>query len=139
MELRRATFDDRYLLLNWREQDERADWWRGRDVTPQGHNQWLLDRLDNPAVDLWVIEDNQRQVGQVRSDSNGEISISIDEHQRRKGYAREALTEATRRTLAKHGRVKACVDATNRPAVELFEACGYKRHDVFFFRHGPES
>lgn len=139
MRLRHADYDDMDLLFRWRQQDEEGDWWQGDRVTKEKHRGWLMPRLFPvfPAlVDLWIVEMPHRgPVGQVRCDSNGEISISIDKDHRRRGYALRALKLATELAFKKHGRVKACVDASNLPALELFEKAGYVRKDVVFFRY----
>lgn len=133
MRLRPATWEDRGKLLSWREQDEANDWWKGEPVTKRQHNQWLWERLNNPAVRLWVCEVDGQDVGQVRIDSNGEISFSIDAGFRGQGYGSQMVAHAV--MGCGWPRLKANVDLDNQASIRTLEHAGFRmRPDVGFMR-----
>lgn len=136
MRIRPAHASDAELLFEWRQADEKNDWWKGDPVDWNKHLDWLLPRLLSPLVDLWVVEVEGVPVGQARLDSNGELAFSVDAAFRGRGYGAELVRKATRAAAAAGwGRVKACVDLSNEASVRTLRAAGYAmRPDVGFMR-----
>ena len=135
MRLRPAYYTDEKLLFEWRKQDEENDWWHGDGVTEDGHERWLHQRLTSPSVQLFVAEVDSLLVGQLRVDSNGEISYSVDKNHRNHGYGKEMVTLGTRMAASLHGRVKANVDKSNEAGIRTLLSAGFVlRDDVAFYR-----
>ena len=135
MKLREVYFQDEETLFKWRKQDEQASWWQGDSVTEDSHGRWFHQRLVSPSVHIWISEVDNIPVGQVRVDSNGEISFSVDEAQRGQGYGTEMVKFASAATSHLHGRLKANVDVANEPGLKTLLSAGYSlRKDVVFLR-----
>lgn len=138
--LRPATLADSQLLYEWRVRDEAdADWWKGTPVTAAAHQRWMAVRVDNPALRLWIAEDNNEPVGMVRLDSNGELTVDVVPERRGEGLGTRMIVAAC--ALAKdmgHTRVKASIDNVNESSMRAFEKAGFEYHaDVFFFVWRP--
>jgi RimJ/RimL family protein N-acetyltransferase len=136
LRIRPAMALDADLLFEWRQADERNDWWQGKPVEWEKHLDWLVPRLLSPVVDLWVGEVDGVPVGQARLDSNGELAFSVDKDFRGRGYGTELVKKATLAAKsAGWGRVKACVDSDNEASTRTLMNAGYAvRPDVRFMR-----
>ncbi len=123
------------LLYHWRIEGESAGWYEGPHTTAEEHRVWLQDRLNNPCVQIWIVEVDGVPVGVVRLDSNDELSVEIAPEHRGKGYGVEAIQLACAQAK---GRVKACVDESNDAARRAFVKAGFvKRPDVLFYLWRP--
>lgn len=135
MNLRRATWADAAYLLRLRNEGEQASWYEGTQTTCPEHEAWLAARLNNPAVRIWVIREGDIPVGVIRLDSNDEISVQIEDQFRGCGYGVAAIQAACQHAT---GRVKACVDHSNKEAAAAFEKAGFvRRPDVDFYLWKP--
>ena len=131
--LRAATYADGDLLYRWRVEDERAaDWYEGSPVAEDAHRAWFRRRIHDPLVQLWVACDGDTPVGQVRVDSNGEVSYSVTRDFQRLGYATAMLQQT--KAATDHDRLKASVDRGNEAGVRTLLAAGFDhRPDVDFY------
>ena len=120
------------MFYEWRKQDESDDWWQGDSVTRIGHHEWFAARVANPLVQLYVAEIGGEAVGQVRVDSNGEISFSVDVERRGEGNASQMLRLAAGQS--QWHRLKASVDATNEGGIKALQNAGFTTKDVVFLR-----
>ena len=69
MKLRKATFDDWKLLLNWRnDPSTRKNSFTEDKVTPLTHKLWFNDSLINPRRNISILEENEIPVGTIRAD-----------------------------------------------------------------------
>ena len=99
-------------------------------VEEQAHLRWLADTLADPRRHLFVIEDVDGPVGQLRLDVHGrsaEVSIAVAEAARGRGVARAALhaADATGRELGLT-ELRAFVRQSNEPSIRLFDRAGYR-------------
>lgn len=135
MNLRPATMNDADRLYRWRVHDQQQVW--GEHVTVGGYGQWLEDRIANPLVRLWIAEHDGVAVGQLRIDSNGELSFSIDPAFRGHGHGEEmvrlAVADANPATFGGH--LKANAHLSNLASVRVLDAAGFMlTPGVGFFR-----
>lgn len=133
MELAPARWRDSKLLFEWRQADEaEAEWFEGKPVTWAQHHRWYKGRYNNPLVEMWVAWHEKGPVGQVRVDSNGEISYSVDAVWRGKGLGPQMVEKAIQ--LSQHPRIKASVDHANEAGIRTLLKVGFEyRPDVDFF------
>lgn len=69
MKLRKATFDDWELLLNWRNDDNtRKNFHNTLEVDENIHKNWLRSVLLNTERPLFIVIENDCPVGMVRAD-----------------------------------------------------------------------
>ncbi|NFE60766.1 GNAT family N-acetyltransferase [Clostridium botulinum] len=77
-----------------------------KQFIPYGeHCKWYENSLKNPNRIMYLIKVDKTTVGQVRIDKEknvGELSFSIDEDNRGKGYASELLKLIIRKALVKN-------------------------------------
>lgn len=119
--LRAADMRDAPLLLSWRKQAERADFWQGVPVSATGHLAWLRARVANPLVKLLIWQENGEPAGMVRIDSNGELAFHADDDK----VALRMLKAAQRFAPEYGGRLKANVDEGDKHTWRLLEQAGF--------------
>ena len=131
--LRRATREDRDLLLAWRNDPvTRAASFNSDEVTPDEHDEWLVRKLADRDCALLVAEDEGEPVGQVRFDRRGataEVDIAVAPARRGRGLGTELLRLAAptaRRALGVE-RVTARVKHDNAASLRAFEKAGFER------------
>ena len=139
LRFRLANVNDEELLFHWRKDDEDNSWWQGEGVTRSGHSTWLdMMLVPHPLTKLYVVETARNPIGQVRIDSNGEISFSVDKRWRGQGYGAQMVKEATLRNCYNGGRIKANADRSNEAGIKTMLKADFKiREDVVFLRY-PE-
>jgi RimJ/RimL family protein N-acetyltransferase len=96
MQLRKATFNDWKILLDWRnDPTTRKNSFETGEVSEQTHKLWFNDSLLNPNRSIYILEDNSIPVGSIRSDihwnNQSVLSWSIAPDQRGKGYGTKIL------------------------------------------------
>jgi RimJ/RimL family protein N-acetyltransferase len=152
--LRAATRNDWATLLEWRNNEPNADAFAGpKTVAVADHLQWLDRVLADPAVQLFIAEDEQATaIGYIRLDGDGaagvdvyqaEISISVDPRFRGRGHATRMIKLIFARLAAAAGayRLTAKVLPTNAASLRLFSELGFAiaRHsdrEVIFMVEG---
>jgi RimJ/RimL family protein N-acetyltransferase len=131
--LRRATPDDSALLLDW---VNRPDSLAGKLLTTgpidrDRHEAWFAARLADPDTFLWVIESDQKPVGQLRLMHKAdayELDIYVTSSQRSIGVARRALAAGIRalsRERPGGQLVRARVKVGNISSQRLFQRAGF--------------
>jgi RimJ/RimL family protein N-acetyltransferase len=130
--LRKAGPADSGLLLDW---VNRPDSLAGKLLTTgpiarERHDAWLAARLADPETFLWIIESDQKPVGQLRLMKTAgayEVDIYVVSGQRHAGVAREALVDGVRLLSQERGAqtVRARVKADNASSQRLFERSGF--------------
>jgi RimJ/RimL family protein N-acetyltransferase len=96
MQLRKATFNDWKILLDWRnDPTTRKNSFETGEVSEQTHKLWFNDSLLNPNRSIYILENNSIPVGSIRSDihwnNQSVLSWSIAPDQRGKGYGTKIL------------------------------------------------
>jgi UDP-2,4-diacetamido-2,4,6-trideoxy-beta-L-altropyranose hydrolase len=131
--LRAATHIDAPLLLAWRNDPDAIRFSvTGRGVTPAEHGDWLAVRLADPHTRLWVAEEDNEAVGQVRvelSDDTGTVSIGIAPAHRGRGIG-SAVLDALLVEMERDPRVnrlRAVAHPRNTASVRAFERVGFSR------------
>lgn len=123
---------DAELLWRWANDPEtRQNAFSKAPIAYGDHMAWLDGRLRSEATSIWIFDDGDSSVGQVRFDVSGdvaEIDISVDPSRRGRGYGTAMLIEAIRRLRGERGstvRPRALVLDYNLPSMKLFKACGF--------------
>ena len=132
-EIRKATFDDAELLLNWRNDEvTRMQAFTQDIIKPDDHRQWLERTLGDPKKVLQIILNEQSEpIGQVRFDISGtvaEITIALGPEYRNRGYGTLALIESSTRFMEHHPevrRIRARIKETNEVSIKVFKRAGY--------------
>jgi RimJ/RimL family protein N-acetyltransferase len=96
MKLRKATFNDWKILLDWRNDSlTRENSFNQDEVSEQTHKLWFSDSLLNPYREIYILTDDIIPVGSIRSDNiltnQYILSWSIAPDQRGKGYGTKIL------------------------------------------------
>jgi RimJ/RimL family protein N-acetyltransferase len=96
MKLRKATFNDWKILLDWRNDSlTRKNSFNQDEVSERTHKLWFNDSLLNPYMEIYILEDDIIPVGSIRSNNiltnQYILSWSIAPDQRGKGYGTKIL------------------------------------------------
>jgi RimJ/RimL family protein N-acetyltransferase len=96
MKLRKATFNDWKILLDWRNDSlTRENSFNQDEISEQTHKLWFNDSLLNPYREIYILTDDIIPVGSIRSDNiltnQYILSWSIAPDQRGKGYGTKIL------------------------------------------------
>lgn len=129
MKLRKATFDDWKLLLDWRNDPiTRKNSFTQEETLEQTHKLWFNDSLSNPYREIYILEDNLTPVGSLRSDHflNNEcvLSWSIAPAQRGKGYGTKILELFLQN---KTGKFIAEIKPENKASIRMVEKNGFEQ------------
>ncbi|MHB8488750.1 MAG: GNAT family N-acetyltransferase [Candidatus Dormibacteria bacterium] len=133
--LRAAHDDDASLIRTWRNDPDAVRFSTGaRPVSEAEHARWFVAALADPRTRLWVAEENDVPVGQVRVDLDGDVgvvSIAVAASARGRGVGRAmlrlALAEIERQRLVTT--VRALTHPDNLASVSAFEQVGFRRRD----------
>ncbi len=130
--LRPATLADAERLRNWR--NEASTLQASSDSTPvstEDHERWLVARLGERDTGLWIAEEFNKPVGQVRLEvleGEATVSVSVSEAARGRGLgvaviaALQEMASAEPRYLP----LFAVVKSNNSVSRRLFERCGFE-------------
>ena len=130
---RRAVQSDVEFLYNLRcEPEVRAASWNSLIIECDRHVVWFDELMDDPNRELYILEDGETQVGQVRYDTKdggiAEVNVSISNQHYGKGYASEGLFESARTYFANNPAVKtifAHIKPDNKGSLKAFNKAGY--------------
>lgn len=138
MSLRRVTYEDRMLLLEWANDKEvRKNSFQTHQIGMEEHCRWLERKLADEQCDMFLLCRDDVPVGQIRLDYTGEqavISYSIAKDYRGKGYGGILLQLAedeVRRTRRDIHEMYAEVKEENLASRRKFEQAGYDKKLVF--------
>jgi RimJ/RimL family protein N-acetyltransferase len=129
--VRRVSAADAALLWEWRNDDlVRQNSFSTAPIPWDDHQRWLAARLASPATVIYIIEDGQGPVAQVRYErraDEADVGISVAASARGRGYGRAALTETLEDACAALGvrRIVALVKEDNVPSRRAFEGAGF--------------
>lgn len=132
MQLRLAEFSDWEFLLRLRNDEAvRAASFNNVKVVAEEHKKWLRSKLANSQVRLWIVEDGDVAVGQVRADREGGeaiLSIALNAKARGRGLGTEAIRVASQLVAGQLSvmKVRAKIKRDNLQSMYAFEAAGYK-------------
>jgi RimJ/RimL family protein N-acetyltransferase len=135
--VRRVSRADAARLWEWRNDEVvRENSFSTAAIPGEDHERWLAARLASPGTAIYIVEDADGPVAQVRYEREGDddatVSISVAAEARGRGYGRAALTETLPAACADLGvrRVIALVKTDNVPSQRAFEAAGFVRDGV---------
>lgn len=132
MELRKVTMDDAGLILDWRnDETTRKNSFSSGQIDLKDHLKWLEKKLSDPECHMYILEDENRPVGNIRLDilddgDVAEISYMVSPDQRGHGYGKKILLMAD--DIVKPLGVKVLtglVKEENIASRKCFEAAGY--------------
>jgi RimJ/RimL family protein N-acetyltransferase len=129
MRLRKATFNDWKILLDWRNDPiTRENSFKTEEVSEQIHKLWFNDSLLNPNRSIYILEDNFTSVGSIRSDlhwnNQSVLSWSIAPDQRGKGYGTKILEIYLQN---KKGKFIAEIKPRNIASIKMVEKNGFTK------------
>ncbi|QHT68826.1 GNAT family N-acetyltransferase [Rhodocytophaga rosea] len=140
IDFRKATRDDLHLYYEWvNDKDVRANALNPEPIAWENHYQWYQNKLADSNTFLFVFEQDNIPVGQVRIDCRegfGYIDYSVDRNFRGKGYGKSMLGLVIN-YLQKDGRekvlyLKAVVKTQNIASVTVFK-------NLHFLQYGIEN
>ena len=128
-EIRRATEADAELLVSWHAEPEVARYWDGETFTRDE----ILERLEEPGVDSWIIEAGGKPVGHLQSwwepgegTTRGGLDMFLVPGARRKGLGPDAARALTQALLgAGWAEVTADPYLWNETAVRAWARAGF--------------
>jgi UDP-2,4-diacetamido-2,4,6-trideoxy-beta-L-altropyranose hydrolase len=130
--VRRVTSSDATLLHAWRNDPVvRENSFSTDPIAWEDHQRWLAGRLASPSTAMFVLEDADGPVAQVRyerrADREAEVGITVAAEARGRGYGRAALVETLPAACAALGvdRVIALIKIENEPSRRAFEHAGF--------------
>lgn len=130
--LRRAGVEDSWQLWAWRnEQATREASFNTEYIPFDEHERWLLRKLPDPKMRIFIAEDREGQgIGYVRfdiKDGEAEISVSLDENKRGKGYGTEIIKAGSDHLLSVEPveRIIAWIKRANPASMHAFERAGF--------------
>lgn len=129
--LRPAEQEDSARLLAWRNDVASVRFsLSGTAVLPVEHEAWIARVLDDPAVELNIIEMDGVPTGMIRvdiSDATGFVSLSVDRAHRGRGVGQWALDAVVGRAASgvRLDRLVAAVHRDNGPSSLVFERAGF--------------
>jgi RimJ/RimL family protein N-acetyltransferase len=131
--LRRVRDVDAARLLEWRNDTEAVRFSvSGRPVTDEEHRRWFTQRRRADGLGhLWIAEEDESPVGQVRVDVSGDVgvvSIAVAAEQRGRGIGSEILRAMVAQVTA-DGTVRilrAVLHPDNVRSLRAFERAGFR-------------
>jgi len=133
LSIRPVVSSDADLLFDWvnRPDSLAASLRTEQPVQRPEHDRWFAARLNDDDAAIFVAEDDDGPVGQVRlqhTDGGTEVSIYVAEHGRRRGVAMELLTHGRQQAKRRWpgSRLIARVKSENAASRQLFERAGYR-------------
>lgn len=135
---RAVTWDDRHLLLAWRNDPvTRSFSFSSHVVSLPDHESWLAESLRNTRRKLVLIERERTPVGLLRfdwtNDDDIELSIHVAPNARQQGVGWSALTDAKWLVKAWWSGAKtlyAKVRPENHASLRTFEKADFTRSEV---------
>ena len=107
------------------------------EITYEQHMKWFQKKIDNANVRIYILEQENESIGQVRVEKlgeQGEISYALAERARGKGYSKWMLREVVNK-LREEGfceELVAEVKGENIASQKIFRYLGYNEEKVKF-------
>jgi UDP-2,4-diacetamido-2,4,6-trideoxy-beta-L-altropyranose hydrolase len=131
--LRKAEQSDSKLLFDWaNDPDVRINAINTNKIEWASHHKWFKKRTDSKVTKIFILEENQIPVGQVRFDSeDGEwmIDYSISRENRGRGLGPIILVEGMKKFPAS-AKFVAFVKPSNSASVHVFERLAFKNNGI---------
>ena len=105
--LRPAKLQDKHLLFKWVNSNDSIKFKikTNKKINFIDHEGWLIERLKDKDTYIWIIEDNNIPVGQIRFQHSGDnyydVDIFVIDKVRKTGLASKALMKAEKKTNIK--------------------------------------
>ncbi|MBM9501956.1 GNAT family N-acetyltransferase [Leptospira sp. 201903071] len=134
--LRSVTAEDEDLLLEWANDPAvRQMAFDPTMISAEGHKEWFHSKLKDPNTKMYILEENNVPIGQIRFDLNEKdgsyyIDYSIDRNFRGKGYGNSIVIQGLEfhRNLNVIGsNYKALVKESNAASVQCFIKSGFRQ------------
>ncbi len=128
--LREITKEDSALLLTWaNDETVRRNSFHTEKISEAEHEAWFDNKLADPDCHIYIAEDGDRPIGQIRADiedGTAEIDYSVAVSERGKGYG-SALLAGVEKTVpaGKVTKWSAKVKPENTASLHAFARCGY--------------
>lgn len=122
--------EDASLLFDWaNEAQVRFNAISRTDISWEGHLAWLKSKLNNGTTYMFILEDENMPIGQIRFDKIGsvyEVDYSIEKHFRGQGFGTVVVNEGIKK-LRKHtdSAVIAKVWERNIASIKVFKKLGF--------------
>ena len=105
------------------------------EITWEGHQKWFSAKLGDPSVRLFVLEDAERPLAQVRFELRDEgwvIHYSVDASARGRGLGKQVLEQGidALKDTGHFGRLFAIVRKENIPSLRVFRSLGFTENDA---------
>lgn len=101
LKLRKAEEKDcRFLFDLWNDEDVRKNSFQTQPILYEQHETWFCRKLLDEQTKIFILEQEQQSVGQVRIDGcegKGEISYALCKEAKGHGYSKWILSELERR------------------------------------------
>ena len=137
--IRKAIEEDMMFLFNLKNQSSVLWWSFNRNpVSIETHRIWFKEKMEDPLIDLYVVEEDGLRVGQTRFDidivtQNATVSIDISEMHRGKGFGRRAILESLEKFFSEHPEIKtviAYIYAENTISQKTFAKAGFSNPEI---------
>ena len=128
--LRKAKQEDVKLLFEWvNDAEVRSNSLNSDPIEWENHLNWFTDRLSNSKSKIFIFQNENTRIGQIRVDISDKggwvIDYSIDKHQRGKGYG-FLMTNALLRRYDNF-KFQAIVKIENSASRKVFEKLKFSR------------
>lgn len=129
--LRDATASDSRMLWDWaNEPGIRAASFSSESIPWPAHEKWLGEQLSRPDRILWIAEDAEGSLGQVRfalEEDEALISVSLDPGRRGRSLGSLLIGLGCRKFFETHPTpsVRALIKPDNRVSIRAFEQAGF--------------
>jgi RimJ/RimL family protein N-acetyltransferase len=130
MKLRKATFNDWKVLLDWRNDPlTRKNSFTQEIIKEENHKKWFKKNLIGETSNLFILEtETNEPVGTIRSDKTDNnsylLSWNISPHHRKKGYGSLILNLFLQNKI---GIFTAEIKSENLASIKMVEKNGFKR------------
>lgn len=139
LHFRRATSDDVKMIYEWANDNEtRKNSFSQSKIEYDAHVTWFSNLLSDKNRVLYIFQDDDEPVGQVRldiHDSRAEISYSISPIHRGKKYGEKMiglLPDKVRKEFPQINELFAEVKPENIPSNHIFSAGGYTKKSIVY-------
>lgn len=141
MIIRKATISDCDIYFEWvNDSVVRKSAFKRDLIEWKNHKEWFADKINCKNSFLFIAENNQDKIGQVRFDylnSISKIDYSISKEFRGKGYGKEILQKSIDKVISESKKIKkfeANVRIENVASRKIFSSLGFyelKKNNTF--------
>lgn len=130
--VRRARFQDAKLLWKWaNDLGVRSNSFHSEMITLEDHFTWFKQKLDSADTKIWIVEQNQTPIGQIRYDrvakDTAEIGFSVASEHRGRGLGTKILELTVNMGCQELDvkRLKGIVISSNTASMSSFTSAGF--------------